>query len=155
MGTFFDRMIALPDTEADFLSGGGDVGALIRARDWTTSPLGPPQTWPQSLRTALSIMLNSKFPTCIAWGPDLISFYNDAYRPLLGTKPEALGRLLGSVKIGKERDEEEGAGGPAEEDVQTAEPGDEDASDSGEPQEEDAPAQEEEETDPDLKEILR
>jgi AsmA protein len=70
---------------------------------------------------------------------------------------EAIGRILGSVKIGKDRGEEDGAGGPAEDDTQTAEPAEEDASESGEPQEEDAPAQEEDEAtgDPDIDEILR
>ena len=70
---------------------------------------------------------------------------------------EAIGRILGSVKIGKERGEEggeDGTGGPAEEDVQTAEPTDENASESDEPQAEEPPAQEEE-TDPDLQDILR
>ncbi len=69
---------------------------------------------------------------------------------------EAIGRILGSVKIGKDRGDEDGAGGPAEDDAQTAEPAEEDASESGEPEEEEAPAQEEEPTgDPDLDEILR
>jgi PAS domain S-box-containing protein len=67
-----------------FLSGGGEMGALIREKDWSKTAVGNPDTWPQSLRTTLSILLNSKFPMFLFWGPDLICFYNDAYRPSLG-----------------------------------------------------------------------
>ncbi|WP_262298302.1 PAS domain-containing sensor histidine kinase [Microvirga sesbaniae] len=80
-----------------FLIGGGEMGARIRAHDWAATPLGPVETWPQSLRTAVSIMLNSRFPTYLAWGQDLISLYNDAYRPFLGNKPETLGRPFAEV----------------------------------------------------------
>ncbi|MBA1155379.1 PAS domain-containing sensor histidine kinase [Microvirga mediterraneensis] len=76
----------------DFLSGGGEMGALMRAHDWSTSPLGPPEGWPQSLRTVVSLMLTSKFPMFIAWGPRLAFLYNDGYRPIFGAKhPHALG----------------------------------------------------------------
>jgi len=76
----------------DFLSGGGEMGALMRAHDWSTSPLGPPEDWPQSLRTVVSLMLTSKFPMFIAWGPQLVFLYNDGYRPIFGEKhPRALG----------------------------------------------------------------
>ncbi len=71
-------------TDLAFLAGGGEMGALTRSRDWSQTPLGEPGTWPQSLRTALSLLLNSKFPMFLWWGPELISFYNDAYRPSLG-----------------------------------------------------------------------
>src|SRR5688572_32581203 len=67
-----------------FLQGGGEMGKLMRSRDWSRTPLGPPVEWPQSLRTTLSIILNSKFPMFLWWGPELICFYNDAYRPSLG-----------------------------------------------------------------------
>ena len=67
-----------------FLSGGGEMGDLIRRKDWRKTPLGSPETWSQSLRTTLSIMLNSKFPMFIFWGPELTCFYNDAFRPSLG-----------------------------------------------------------------------
>jgi PAS domain S-box-containing protein len=68
------------------------MGALMHAHDWTASPLGPPETWPQSLRTAVSLLLNSKFPMFMAWGPELAFLYNDAYRPIFGSKhPHALG----------------------------------------------------------------
>lgn len=67
-----------------FLSGGGEMGALIRTHHWESSLLGPADKWPQSFRTTLSILLNSKFPMFLYWGADLICFYNDAYRFSLG-----------------------------------------------------------------------
>ena len=78
----------------DWLAGGGEMGRLVRAHDWSLSPLGPPSTWPQSLKTALSICLGSKFPMVIWWGRDLCVFYNDAYIPIPGPlkHPQFLGR---------------------------------------------------------------
>jgi PAS domain S-box-containing protein len=73
------------------------MGARIQAYDWSTSPLGPIETWPQSLRSALRNALRSKFPTYLAWGPERLSFYNDAYLPLLAGKPDALGRPIQEV----------------------------------------------------------
>jgi PAS domain S-box-containing protein len=69
------------------------MAALMRAYDWSQTPLGPVSEWPQSLKTAVSICLNSRFPILLWWGPDLTILYNDAYRPILGkTKhPRALG----------------------------------------------------------------
>jgi PAS domain S-box-containing protein len=76
----------------EWLVGGGELGGLIRARDWSASPLGPVDRWPQSLRSAVSILLPSKAQICLFWGPDLVALYNDAYRPVLGIKhPWALG----------------------------------------------------------------
>ena len=60
------------------------MGELIQKKDWRKTSIGSPETWSQSLRTTLSIMLNSKFPMFLFWGPELICFYNDAYRPSLG-----------------------------------------------------------------------
>lgn len=81
-------------TSADFLAGGGEMGALTRAYDWSATPLGKPETWPQSLRTAVRILLNTNHPMFIWWGPDLIQFYNDAYRQTMGPErhPSALGQ---------------------------------------------------------------
>lgn len=75
------------------LRGGGEMGALMRSRDWSVTPVGPVGSWPQSLKTALGILLDSGFPMYVAWGPEFTQFYNDAYRPILGaTKhPAALG----------------------------------------------------------------
>lgn len=67
-----------------FLIGGGEIGDLIRAKDWEKTSLGDMSTWPQSLLTTLGILLNSRFPMFLFWGPDLLCFYNDAYRPSLG-----------------------------------------------------------------------
>ena len=77
---------------------GGKMGALMRAHDWTNSPLGLPQMWPTPLRTAVSLMLNSAFPMFAAWGPRLGFLYNDAYIEILGAKhPTALGRPFEDV----------------------------------------------------------
>jgi len=77
----------------DPLAGGGEMGALMRSIDWSKTGVGPVETWPQSLRTALSILLETGFPMYIAWGPEFTQFYNDGYRPILGaTKhPAAMG----------------------------------------------------------------
>ncbi|MGO4527174.1 HWE histidine kinase domain-containing protein [Microvirga sp. 2MCAF35] len=75
----------------DFLSG-GETGSLMRTHDWTSSPLGAPSTWPQSLRSVVGLLLGSKFPMFVAWGADLGFLYNDAYAEILGAKhPRALG----------------------------------------------------------------
>lgn len=78
---------------ANWLVGGGEMGAIIRAKDWSSTPLGPVDGWPQSLRSAVSILLPSRAQICLFWGPDLVAIYNDAYRPTLGVKhPRALGQ---------------------------------------------------------------
>jgi signal transduction histidine kinase len=79
--------------ELDFLTGGGEMGALMRAHDWETSSLGPPRRWPQSLRTAVRLILNTGHPMYIWWGPELACLYNDAYRRSIGPErhPGSLG----------------------------------------------------------------
>ncbi len=78
----------------DCLSGGGEMGAAMRAFDWAATPLGPATNWPQSLRTSVSICLNSRFALLIWWGPGLLMLYNDAYSQILGAKhPSALGSV--------------------------------------------------------------
>jgi PAS domain S-box-containing protein len=84
----------MPKPNVSFLAGGGEMGELIRQKDWRNTPMGIPEKWSQSLRTTLSIILNSKFPMFLFWGPELICFYNDAYRPSLGNNgkhPDILG----------------------------------------------------------------
>ena len=77
----------------DFLTGGGEVGTILRSMDWSKTKLGPMADWPQSLKTALSLVLSSRFELFIWWGPDLIMLYNDAYRQTLAAKhPWALGK---------------------------------------------------------------
>ena len=79
--------------DLNFLAGGGELGALIRSHDWSTTALGAPESWPQSLKTAVRIMLTSRQPIWIGWGDQLIYLYNDAYRSIIGGKhPWALGR---------------------------------------------------------------
>lgn len=71
------------------------MGELTRGYDWAATSLGSPIHWPQSLRTTLGILLKSKFPMFLFWGPEAICFYNDAYRPSLGANgkhPYALGK---------------------------------------------------------------
>ncbi|WP_293894324.1 PAS domain S-box protein [Flavobacterium sp.] len=75
-----------PDSNLQFLSGGGEMGQLIREKDWSKTLLGAPPFWPQSLRTTLGIILNSKFPMFLFWEKELICFYNDAYLPSLGNE---------------------------------------------------------------------
>jgi len=78
----------------EFLHGGGEMGRRMRAFDWTSHPLGPPETWPRSLKTVIRIMLTSRFAMWLGWGPDLLFFCNDAYLPTLGVKE---GWILGAL----------------------------------------------------------
>ncbi len=80
-------------TGSDFLAGGGEMGARIREHDWAATSLGSVEAWPQSLRSAVSILLPSRAQIVLFWGPELIAIYNDAYAPVFGAKhPWALGR---------------------------------------------------------------
>ncbi|RFU47666.1 response regulator [Paraburkholderia sp. DHOC27] len=76
-----------------FLAGGGEMGALIRAFDWSSTSIGAPENWPQGLKTAIRIMLTSRQPIWIGWGKELLYFYNDPYKSIIGGKhPVALGQ---------------------------------------------------------------
>ena len=70
------------------------MGELIRTHDWSGSQVGPPETWPQPLRTALRLLLNTGHPMYVWWGPQLLCFYNDAYRRSIGPErhPSSLGQ---------------------------------------------------------------
>jgi len=69
------------------------MGASMRGHDWSASPLGAPAGWPASLQAVVGLLLNSKFPMFLAWGPQLAFLYNDSYAEILGDKhPSALGR---------------------------------------------------------------
>jgi len=87
-----NRSIATGNVE--FLAGGGGMGALIRKYDWSQTPLGPIGQWPQGLKTSVSLILNSRHPMWIGWGPMMTFLYNDAYLSVLGLAkhPWALGR---------------------------------------------------------------
>ena len=98
------------------LAGGGEMGALMRSMDWEKTGLGPVAGWPRSLKTMVAVMLANRFPMLIWWGPELLSLYNDAYRPVLGIKHPAsmgapcqavwseiwdfIGPMIGSVRAG-------------------------------------------------------
>ena len=73
------------------------MGALMRETDWRETPFGPVEGWPQSLRTAVSIMLESPFAMVVAWGPEFRFFYNDRYQPILGVKHPALGKAGAAI----------------------------------------------------------
>src|ERR1700753_1743822 len=77
----------------EFAHGGGELGELIRRHNWTATALGPMDRWPKSLQTCIRIMLASRQPIWIGWGPELIKFYNDPYKAIVGGKhPSALGQ---------------------------------------------------------------
>ncbi|POY81533.1 hybrid sensor histidine kinase/response regulator [Pseudomonas amygdali pv. morsprunorum] len=81
-----------------FLCGGGEMGARMRAFDWSKTELGGPEHWPQSLRSAVSICLNSPILATLLWGPNLLMLYNDAYIPSMADRhPHALGRPVADV----------------------------------------------------------
>jgi signal transduction histidine kinase/DNA-binding response OmpR family regulator len=91
-GEILDQRTIKNSNTTAFLAGGGKLGALMRAKDWSTTPVGPVDGWPQSLRTAVQIMLGSRYAMWMSWGRERTFFYNDAYRPTLGGKhPWALG----------------------------------------------------------------
>ena len=82
-----------PSPAHDFLAGGGEMGELIRRRDWSATPIGPVESWSPALRMMVRFLLANRFPLLLWWGPDYVSIYNDPYRPVLGAKhPAALGQ---------------------------------------------------------------
>jgi signal transduction histidine kinase/FixJ family two-component response regulator len=87
------EMSKTPESALLFLAGGGEMGARIRAFDWASTSLGPVAAWPQSLKISVRIMLTSRQPIWIGWGPDLVFLYNDAYKAIIGGKhPHSLGQ---------------------------------------------------------------
>jgi PAS domain S-box-containing protein len=81
--------------EIGFMGGPGNVAKLMKDFDWSSSPLGDPNTWPNSLKTIVQVLLHSKTQMFLAWGKDLTFLYNDAYIDVLGEKhPKALGRPM-------------------------------------------------------------
>lgn len=82
----------------DFLTADHGMSSAIANNDWAATPLGPAGSWPHGFVSVLNLMLDSAKPTWLAWGPDLTFLYNDAYRPMLGTKSAwALGQPLSKV----------------------------------------------------------
>jgi signal transduction histidine kinase len=79
--------------KTEFLTGGGFMGALMRDRDWSRSPLGDPEHWTSSLKTTVGLLLRAEAQIVLFWGPEFVALYNDAYAPTIGDKhPRALGR---------------------------------------------------------------
>lgn len=92
------QQILTSETTPEFLAGGGEMGERIRAYNWAETPLGPVHTWPQSLRTCVRIMLTSRQPMWLGWGPQLIKLYNDPYKDIVrGKHPWALGTPASQV----------------------------------------------------------
>jgi signal transduction histidine kinase len=88
----------LEDRRYNFFSRDGEMAARMRALDWRRTPLGDVSDWPQSLRTAVDILLSSRYPMFLAWGPKLAFLYNDGYRPIFGDKhPAALGKPFAEI----------------------------------------------------------
>jgi PAS domain S-box-containing protein len=89
---------AVPPARVDknqprWLAGGGDMGALMRSKDWCNTLLGPLDQWPRSLQVSIGICVGSRFDLIVWWGPELVMLYNDSYRRTLGRKhPDALGK---------------------------------------------------------------
>ncbi|SDU93297.1 GAF domain-containing hybrid sensor histidine kinase/response regulator [Pseudomonas mucidolens] len=81
----------------DWLQGDGEMAERVRCHDWASTPLGPMEQWPDVLKTTVALSFASHFPQAIVWGPELIMLYNDAFVPILGDKPEALGQPFNAV----------------------------------------------------------
>lgn len=80
-----------------FLNAGGEASREIMDFDWASTHLGPIEEWPAVLKTTLALMLRSTFPKALVWGPEFLTFHNDAFRPILGEKPPAIGRPFSDV----------------------------------------------------------
>ena len=92
VGTLPDALNAMRHSD-QVLAGGGAMGSLMRSIDWAATPLGAVETWPQSLRMMVRFLLANRFPLLLWWGPEYIQLYNNAYRPVLGTKhPRSMGQ---------------------------------------------------------------
>ncbi|KTC32764.1 diguanylate cyclase [Pseudomonas sp. ABAC21] len=81
----------------NWLQGSSEMAERLRQYDWASTPLGPLDQWPDVLKTTVALCFASSFPQAIIWGPQLITLYNDAFAPILGKKPEALGRPFNEV----------------------------------------------------------
>ena len=81
----------------DWLKGGGKMAERVRHHPWDETPLGPIEAWPDVLKTTVALCLESHFPQAVIWGESLITLYNDAFTPILGKKPAALGRPFADV----------------------------------------------------------
>jgi signal transduction histidine kinase/CheY-like chemotaxis protein len=88
-----DQKLKKTKSSIDFMSSGGEAGALIRSINWSKTPLGPVSEWSQALSNTIGLMLHNEFPLILWWGPEYVQFYNDAYRPIPGDKhPKSMGQ---------------------------------------------------------------
>ena len=77
----------------EWLVGGGEMAKVIKSKDWSQTPLGPIESWPQSLRTTVSLVQASNSPISLAWGPGHVQIYNDGFWPICGDKhPTSMGQ---------------------------------------------------------------
>ena len=81
-----------------FLANGGEMGALINAQDWRGTALGPPARWPPTLKTMLATLLSNPQPMIMGWGPEFLSFFNDSYRQMLGSRFSGLSGVSAAEK---------------------------------------------------------
>ena len=81
----------------NWLQSSSDMAERVRQHDWANTPLGPLEQWPDVLKTTVALCFASSFPQAIVWGPQLITLYNDAFIPILGAKPDPLGRPFSEV----------------------------------------------------------
>jgi len=85
------------DEKFFFLHADGQSVDELKAIDWSRNPLGDSDHWPATLKTAVQMMLSSHFPKAICWGPDLITVFNDAFRPILGEKKDCMGKPFNQI----------------------------------------------------------
>jgi signal transduction histidine kinase/PAS domain-containing protein len=90
---------SLKKSTAPFLLDGGEMGERLRLLDWAQHSLGHPDTWPQALKFAIRLMLNTRHPMYVFWGKELYCFYNDAYRTSIGAErhPSSIGQTAVEV----------------------------------------------------------
>ena len=89
------------DTGADSSDGiaTGEMAALVGAKDWAATSLGPREAWSPSLKLIAATVLASRFPMAVRWGPDLVLVYNDGYRPILGEKHPRYAQTLNNLAL--------------------------------------------------------
>ncbi|NNB71945.1 response regulator [Pseudomonas fluorescens] len=81
----------------NWLQGSSEMAERVRQHDWASTPLGELEQWPDVLKTTVALCFASSFPQSIIWGPHLITLYNDAFIPILGDKPDSLGRAFSEI----------------------------------------------------------
>src|ERR1044072_2007976 len=92
-----DRVPSQPDLIRPALFPGAPGATAAGMQDWSATPLGPTTGWPQSLKTAASMVLGSTAPMFLAWGPDILLIYNYAYADILGDRHPARGRPVREI----------------------------------------------------------